>query len=67
MKTLTGYLLEHRAVILVPPDEDLCDGANGLHKKVPVVVCHCGVFSQDVVHVPDVWKKAVNAQLSFKL
>lgn len=24
-------LLKHRAVILIAPDEDLCDGADGLH------------------------------------
>lgn len=47
------YLLEHRTVILVTPDEDLCDRADGLHQQVSVVVSHCGVFSQDIVHVPD--------------
>lgn len=30
-KDIHWYLLKHRAVILVPPDENLCDGADGLH------------------------------------
>lgn len=46
------YLLKYRAVILVSPDKNLCDGADGLHKKVSVVVCHCGVFGKDMVHIP---------------
>lgn len=53
-KDIDWYSLKHRAVILVPPDEDLCDGADGLHQKISVVVCHCGVFGQDMVHIPDV-------------
>lgn len=53
VKTFDWYLLKHRAVILVPPDEDLCDGADSLHEKISVVVCHCGVFGQDMVHIPD--------------
>lgn len=47
-----SHLLKHRAVILVSPDENLCDGADGLHKKISVVVCHCGVFGEDMVHIP---------------
>lgn len=47
-----SYSLKHRAVILVSPDENLCDGADGLHQKVSVVVGNCGVFSEDMVHVP---------------
>lgn len=47
-----SYLLKHRAVILVSPDENLCDGADGLHEKVSVVVGNCGVFGEDMVHVP---------------
>lgn len=46
-------LLKYRAVILVPPDEDLCDGTYRFHQEVAVVVCHCSVFGQDVVHVPE--------------
>lgn len=45
-------LLKQRAVILVSPDEVLCDGAYGLHQQVSVMVCHCGVFSQDMVQIP---------------
>lgn len=47
-----SYLLKNRAVILVSPDENLCDGADGLHKKVSVVVSNRGVFGEHVVHVP---------------
>lgn len=47
-----SYLLKHRAVILVSPDENLCDGADGLHEKVSIVVGNCGVFGEDMVHVP---------------
>lgn len=47
-----SYSLKHGAVILVSPDENLCDGADGLHKKVSVVVGNCGVFGEDMVHVP---------------
>lgn len=47
-----SHLLKHRAVILVSPDENLCDGADGLHKKISVVVCNCGVFGEDMVHIP---------------
>lgn len=46
------YLLKYRAVILVSPDENLRDGADCLHKKVSVVICHCGVFGKDMVHIP---------------
>lgn len=46
-------LLKHRTVILVSPDEILCDGANSLHQQISVVVCHCGVFRQDMVQIPD--------------
>lgn len=51
-KQCDSYLLKHRAVILVSPDENLCDGADGLDKKVSVVVGDCGVFGEDLVHVP---------------
>lgn len=44
--------LKHGAVILIPPDQDLRDGADGLHQQVSVVLRHRGVLGQDVVHVP---------------
>lgn len=47
-----SYLLKHRAVILVSPDENLCDGADGLHEKVPVVVGNRGVLGEDMMHIP---------------
>lgn len=46
-------LLKHRAVILVPPDEDLGDGPDGLHQQVPVLLCDGGVLGQHVVQVPE--------------
>ena len=46
-------LLEHGAVILVPPDEDLRDGADGLDEEISIVVRYGGVFCQNVVHVSD--------------
>lgn len=51
------YSLKHGAVILIPPDQDLRDGTNGLHQQVAVVICYCCVFSQNMIHVPKTEKK----------
>lgn len=45
-------LLKHGAVILVSPNQDLGDGADGLHQQVPVLLRDCCVFGQDMVQVP---------------
>lgn len=46
-------LLKYRAVILIPPDQDLGDGSNGLHQQVPVLLCDSGVFGQNMVQIPE--------------
>lgn len=46
-------LLKYRAVILIPPDQDLGDGSDGLHQQVPVLFCDGGVFGQHVVQIPE--------------
>lgn len=49
--------LEDRAVILIAPNEDFGDGANGLDEQVPVVIGHRRVLRQDVIHVPEETKR----------
>ena len=46
-------LLKYRAVILIPPDQNLGDGSDGLHQQVPVLFCDGGVFGQNVVQIPE--------------